>query len=674
MSDPPRIDRDTTISELLRQRPAAQAVLRARGIDTCCGGELALGQAAAIREIPIGELLASLAPVHPEDNIRDVLASHPATYVVFERHGLMGCGGPAGPDERIDFFARVHNLDLAVMIDELNTVVLGGEPPPVAPPAVTAVPATVRPGRLPMAAPAASPAKVTLPGVAAARPRAVFSPFLRAALWSTITLGATFGAINLLAIDFALGRVLEAHNFVHAGFQIWGFVLLFTMGISYHAVPRFLGTDLRLERLARSTFPLALGGLLLVTYGRFGHWFPGALWAFAAGAGCTFAAVAAWGYVLLDVAERSRSAPQPFHRFLVAGTVWWVVAAGLLGAAATRAVAHGGVEYAARFHEAMYAAALFGASLAWVQGMFLRTGPAFFGLPPTRRRPVKAAFLLGQAGALVAVGGALVPGWRHSHDLVALGLIATAASLVAYVVGVRPFRIAPDLTPGDRGVAEVIRLGFAGALLFALLGACYGVHDLAIGTPSRLIFDGARHAFGLGFLTLMILGMAGRVVPVFCGVDLRWRHLHTWGARLVALGVCLREAQVLVAVLAAPRLLWVSGVSGIVAASGVCLAAASILGTLRAGRRLEAAVAVPGEDAAAVPISGEANVARLIAAHAEALPLLIQAGFTPLANPVLRRTLARAVTLAQACRMHGIEVDPLVARIRAACSHPAAVK
>ncbi|MBI4615726.1 MAG: DUF1858 domain-containing protein [Planctomycetes bacterium] len=161
--------------------------------------------------------------------------------------------------------------------------------------------------------------------------------------------------------------------------------------------------------------------------------------------------------------------------------------------------------------------------------------------------------------------------------------------------------------------------------------------------------------------------MAGRIVPVFRGVGLRWPRLRLWGAVLIAAGLVLREAQVVAVIRFEPWLLTVASLSGAVAAAGVLLASASILGTLRSSPR-EDAGAVRAEEG---PVTADSNVARLLAAHPEALPILIEAGFAPLANPVLRHTLARAVTLRQACRMHGVDADLLVERIRGAGRIPA---
>lgn len=49
-----------TVNDLLRETPAAAAVLNRLGIDTCCGGSLSLAEAAASVGLPLAQLLAAL--------------------------------------------------------------------------------------------------------------------------------------------------------------------------------------------------------------------------------------------------------------------------------------------------------------------------------------------------------------------------------------------------------------------------------------------------------------------------------------------------------------------------------------------------------------------------------------------------------------------------------------
>ncbi len=631
----------TTIAELLASHPRVRDILAAKGIDTCCGGSLTLAQAAEARGIPVTELVEALTGstsrpplVHRSDTVRHVLATYPGTASVFEKHGLMGCGGTAGPDERIDLFAVIHRVDVAQLLAELNDAVERPSP------------------------------HDTRPALEQAAP--VYPAFLKAALVATMTLGATFGAYNLLVIHWALGPIPAAHTWTHAAFQLWGFTLLFIMGVSYHALPRFFSVNLQIPALARSTLWISIAALLLVTWGRFDEALPAAVPALGAGAALQFLAVLGWAIVLSATWRHAAPGPDLFQPFLAAGTLWWLVAAALLAAGAGSAAWHGGTAWAADWNEAVYAAALYGGTLGWIQGMFLRTGPVFLNLPPTRPRTVALAFWTGQIGAaLTTLGGAMI-GHARAELLTDAGLLAAGASVAAFVVGVRPFSSrGGELTPRDREFVRLVRLAFGALVLFAALAVSYAGAELAGRTPERLVYDGMRHAFALGFVTVMIVAMAGRIVPIFGGADLRWPVLRAWGGYLIALSLLLREAEVAVAWLGAPWLLNVSGASGIVAAAGVCAASFSILGTLHAASRLDEEPIAP----ATIPIAADVNVARLIAAHPEALPILVEAGFTPLANPVLRRTLARAVTLREACRMRSIDLEGILERLRGVCPH-----
>jgi hypothetical protein len=52
--------------------------------------------------------------------VRESVQRYPGLEAVFDKHGLGGCGGPDGPIEPIAFFARVHQVDPAALLRELN--------------------------------------------------------------------------------------------------------------------------------------------------------------------------------------------------------------------------------------------------------------------------------------------------------------------------------------------------------------------------------------------------------------------------------------------------------------------------------------------------------------------------------------------------------------------------
>jgi len=413
--------------------------------------------------------------------------------------------------------------------------------------------------------------------------------FIKTALWCTLTLGASFGAVNLLTIHLALGPVPPAHNWVHASFQLIGFVLLFVMGVAYQAVPRSCGVPLRRPELARASFRLTFGGLLLRAYGQFGPLLPGTAPSLLLGGLAILAGVIAFAAVL---AATWRSAPLPRPRVgapeIAAGTLWWIIAAVILVLEGLRAVRGGDADLGARYNESFYMAALLGGALSWIQGMVRRIEPTALAFQPPRAPLLGAAFAGSQLGAAAATIGAALPGDPVAHRLFDCGLVLTALALTVFLVGARVFeRSAPrplssHLAP--LAVRRAVRMAFASAALFAALALAYGLSDLAGDVLPTMLWDGARHALALGCITTLILSLGSHLVPRFSGAPLRRAGARDAGLVLIGLGLAGREMEVLAPLFSAPRLLWVSGASGIVAATGVALAASAILGTMRPRR------------------------------------------------------------------------------------------
>jgi hypothetical protein len=405
----------------------------------------------------------------------------------------------------------------------------------------------------------------------------LYRRFLVSALWCTLTLGATFGAYNLLFIHFSLGEIPPAHQWAHATFQVLGFIQLFIFGVAVQVVPRFLGTRLLHPRLVKAAFGLALSAVLLRAYGALDPLVPRGLEASAAGALLELAATACFARVLWATWRFSSAERAAFQVFLALGTVGFLAAALLLCIGAAQAMMERDAAAAVAWNEAFYLCALFGGALPWVQGVLMRAGPVLLGMGKNRSRAPAATAVLGAAGTLLCVAGAAPI--RLGARFLDAGLLCVAASVLLSA----RLRIAE----GQRGddTALIVRVGIFFSVVFAALATLYAALDLYGGAAPRLIFDAARHAFGLGFLTLLIFGMAGRIVPAFAGSKLRWPRLRFWGAMLVAAGASLRMVQVLAALTGWEWPLFVSGSSGILAAAGVMLAGASLLATLRVGRK-----------------------------------------------------------------------------------------
>jgi hypothetical protein len=65
-------------------------------------------------------------------------------------------------------------------------------------------------------------------------------------------------------------------------------------------------------------------------------------------------------------------------------------------------------------------------------------------------------------------------------------------------------------------------------------------------------------------------------------------------------------------------------------------------------------------------ITAEHRIGHIVEWFPQTLPVLLAKGFTPLANPIARRTIARAVSVRQAAAHHGLDVESLVLELNEA--------
>ena len=171
-----------------------------------------------------------------------------------------------------------------------------------------------------------------------------------------------------------------------------------------------------------------------------------------------------------------------------------------------------------------------------------------------------------------------------------------------------------------------------------------------------------RHAITVGFVSLMIVGVAAKVVPIAqrratragCrpvgAVRAHQRRLHPAGGRpdgdrLGRLGVPPRRGE---------RRAGGGRAGGVGRPPGRPDGAPAGVG--RRGRRArEPAAASPGATTCRTCSTGTRTC----------WPSFLAFGFRPLANPVLRRTAARGVTIDLACRIAGVDRPALLAALNA---------
>ncbi len=96
----------------------------------------------------------------------------------------------------------------------------------------------------------------------------IYRPFFITALTTIFTLGCMWGAINLILIGLeeSFHGIDYSWVLAHGHAMVFGFAGLFIMGFAYRAFPMFKGTELWKPRLAYSTLPMMVVGILVQAF------------------------------------------------------------------------------------------------------------------------------------------------------------------------------------------------------------------------------------------------------------------------------------------------------------------------------------------------------------------------------------------------------------------------
>ena len=587
MTDTLRIDPSTPIRDLLPSIPVRDLLARyphlasalvAHGLDACCGGMHPLKEACAARGKDLAEVVADLESAHaaaeahslvpPTMPVRELLRRFPTTRAVLERWGLGDCGGDEGPEEPLAWFATVHRLALDEFLRDVRAA------------------AAKDPG-----ASAAAPPKST--------PTAFSPHFIVGSLFLTLTLGATTGMINLLRIA-AGGEVPIDHRQIHGHTQVLGFATLFLMGIAFHALPRILGVPgAASRRAARATFWLMFSGVLLRNIGQpFGLLPVGRLASLLSGA-CELAGgvlfVRFVFFLLARAGAGKYSRRDPILLFVGAGTAIFAIAIVLAAAQGVWLAGHVDTILPAALNEPFYFAILYGFLLGWIYGFGHRVVSLFLGVGEPRRRTTFAALVLQVAGVALALAS-WIPILSDAPALALrdAGLALVALSALVYLGGNgflwRRANLPMLRTPGSPTAA--IRVAFGFLALWAVLElSAVGLSRLTALPAQNLWWaDAARHAFTIGFLTLLIVGMSFRILPVFSGKTLWSPRLAHATYALLAGGAALRLLQYPAAF--QPVFYRAGSYMGILVVLALCLFLVNLVKTMRGTPKRTAAPAV----------------------------------------------------------------------------------
>jgi hypothetical protein len=564
-----------------------------------------------------------------------ILSQYPSCRPVFDRYGLTGCGGELGPQEPLWFFVRAHRVDEARLIAELEEAARTGE---------------LSSGRTQFA-----------PGPA----DTIYRRFFKAAILTMFTFGCVLGGINLavMAARHQLASLdLRAITWAHAHAQIAGWVTFFVMGFAYQAVPRFKFVTLWRPRLACATMWLFAPALAIRAIADL--FLPSRSWLIAGTiAGCLEWAVAAtFVLIILKTIGQSDQPGEPYERYVVAALGWMLAAFAFDTWVFTQTAGvsgyRGWVNFIGRVDAPWRDLQLLGFVGTMILGVSQRFLPFIYGFREVPRRTsthVLWLWNLSVAGNIAAYSLLVrtrIPLWGVALELSILGLLASAIILVR-AFGIFTIKVERDRSL--RFIQAAWAWGLVALLLFAMMPAYTAFKGVVF---SHAYFGGYRHAFTVGFISLMILGVSSKIVPVLGGLSPSQVGTLRTTFWLVNLGNAMRVLfQILTDSYA-----WAypfMAASAWIEVSGLAIWAFDLWRSM--GRRPQVAASC-----GSVPLTSTARVADIAEAYPETIPVFLEFGFTMITNPLMRRTVAKSVTLEQVCRLRHVDAQALIVALRAA--------
>lgn len=580
-------------------------------------------------------------PIDPKTELPTLFRLHPETRAVFNRYGLRGCGGEQGPAETIAFFAGAHGVDLARLMRELHGIIHD-------PLARQQAAAQLKQDQRPRLA------------------DAIYRPFFLSGLLVILTVGAAWGAMILWKIglggSFTGVTVHEVNAHGHA--QIMGWVGLFIMGFAYQAFPRMWHVDLPAAKLAMVSWLAMLAGIACRSTAMM---WTSAAWAgpvHHAGAIVEIVAVAIFIGLLLTAFRRSGQPIRPYVALAFASLAFFLIQTlysswhiARLMAAPDRSSL---LNQIATFQAPLRDVQIHGMAMLMIFAVAIRMFPTIFGLPEVSDRRGWAALSL----FLTAIVGEtlLFLAYRltGSHALAAALLLPWLLLPIAAGLIVVPWKLWRPLPPAARSErsGKFVRIAFAWLFVSLAMLLLLPVYQWVSGIAFSHAYYGAiRHAITVGFISMMIVGMASKVVPTLREIGPE-RLPRLWLPFVLINIGCTLRVGFQIGTDWHPICFKLVGISGLLEWTGLAIWAGHLLAVMRGwGPYVQT-----GSDWGPAPsrIEPEHPVAAVLDWHPELEPIFVQYGFGLIGNPVLRRTVARQVSLQQACRMKGVDLVALI--------------
>lgn len=576
---------------------------------------------------------------------RFVTTRYPATLQVFERHGVLELAKEHWCDEKVFRFAMALHMAPGELVKELQEV----------------------------ADRAKSSSSATIPPFDA---RDIHIPFIKASIAFALTTGCLYGAGVLAYIALNNGSMegipramLEAHGHT----QVYGWVGLFIMGISYFALPRFWSTTLYKALFAHmSFFPMVIG-ISLVFLSRhlllLGDYLPFRAMGIL-GSLVETVAIVLLIYILVKTYRSAQGRQfEVYEGYFFAGYAWFFLQALILLGTMVYLARIGSNTIPKPVEQPLLHLQIMGFACMIILGILTKTLPIFLGIrEPNRTVNLLVFFLLNISIFLRVTSLTLKELFPlnplFSQSFLLAGCLEGLAVLV-FFYNLKLHRIG-EL---ESGVPRKEFRKFIKAALFWFFVAemgllTFNLYQFTTGQEvSYAMFGAYRHAIFVGFISMMIVGCASKMIPMSLGTQLYSYRALFWTFVFLNLGNTLRVVcQPLAVDYHMNTLFLPMGLSGFLEYAALCLFGYNVWKTVAQRQAIE-----DKELAGRVTVvTPETNVYLLVKQHPQCLDILVNRGFTPLKNPIMLNTVAKTVNLGTAASIHPIDLGSLLKELNEA--------
>jgi hypothetical protein len=301
-------------------------------------------------------------------------------------------------------------------------------------------------------------------------------------------------------------------------------------------------------------------------------------------------------------------------------------------------------------------------------GIFTKTLPIFLGIQePNRKINTYALHILNISIALRILSGFYR---EYTDNLYGFFNVVFCIAGIMEAVGILLFIYNLNLFDTGKKVKNLINLptGFRKFIRAALVWLfvsesallTFTVYETISGERvSHALFGAYRHAIFVGFISMMILGCASKMIPLSKGVKLCSTRLLNASFVLINIGCVFRVVAQPLSTHVYPQLYPIMGMSGFIEYAAMFCFGINAWKTMQLDTKEESTEQIKVATAST-------NVYQLIKQYPQALDILVGFGFKQLKNPVLRNTLARTISIGQAAQINPVNLDDLLRELNKA--------